>query len=382
MSNSSSATEITVSVELAERRYPIHIGLGTLGRLPSRVRELFQENRHAVFIYDENIKPIVDSLLSDFAKEEFRSTLLPVASGEKSKSVSVLDALWQQMLEEHADRGSVVIAVGGGVVGDLAGFAAATFARGLPLIQVPTTLLSQVDSSVGGKTAINLPGAKNIVGAFWQPSLVAIDIETLSTLPEREFLSGLGEVVKYGMILLPELLQFLEQNTDAILARDAKALTHIISESCRAKAMVVTEDERETSGRRAILNYGHTFAHAIESLVGYGVLLHGEAVAIGMHLAAKLAERLGRIDSQLVERQATLLERLHLPLALPATHQNKSLPPLSAEDFWRVMKRDKKVEHGQLRFILPSRLGHVELVRNVPEAEVSELLRAVLADGS
>ena len=250
------------------------------------------------------------------------------------------------------------MALGGGVVGDLAGFMAATFARGIPLIQIPTTLLSQVDSSVGGKTGINLPGAKNIVGAFWQPSSVIIDLDTLQTLPDREFRSGLAEIVKYGVILLPDLFDYLETNAQKILAKDSDCLMHIIAESCRAKALVVQEDERETSGRRAILNYGHTFAHALESASGYGVLLHGEAVAIGMHMAALLAHALGRVDAVFVERQRALLQAFDLPIANPG---------LPATELWQIMQHDKKVEHGKLRFVLPNRLGNVEVVPGVEQ---------------
>ncbi|MEM7476183.1 MAG: 3-dehydroquinate synthase, partial [Planctomycetota bacterium] len=282
--------------------------------------------------------------------------------------VAEAEKIWNEMLSAHTDRGSAVIAVGGGVVGDLAGFMAATFARGIPLVQIPTTLLSQVDSSVGGKTGINLPGAKNIVGAFWQPSIVLIDSKTLSSLPEREYISGLAEVAKYGVILLPELFEYLEEKHEAVLAKDPGALEHIILESCRAKAQVVKEDERETSGLRAILNYGHTFAHALESITGYGTLLHGEAVAIGMHMAANMAEKMGRIESALVNRQQNLLQKLQLPT------QFLDADP---EAMWQVMQHDKKVEHGKLRFILPTKLGHVELVDGVEkDVATSSILAA------
>ncbi|MEZ6134726.1 MAG: 3-dehydroquinate synthase [Pirellulaceae bacterium] len=346
----------TVHVELLERAYPIHIGSGLTANVPQWLREEFPRARHAVLIADENVQYVTDTVQKGLVDSDMRCTLAPVPSGEASKSVQMAEQLWQRMLAEHTDRGSLVIAIGGGVVGDLAGFMAATFARGLPLVQIPTTLLSQVDSSVGGKTGINLPGAKNIVGAFWQPSLVAIDTATLNTLPRREFVSGLAEVVKYGMILLPDLFEYLEQNVDAIVNKQPAAIAHIVAESCKAKAAVVRDDERETTGRRAILNYGHTFAHAYESVSGYGTLLHGEAVAIGMHQAALLAERLGRIDRALVERQERLLHAFELPT---------SFGDADPDALWAVMQHDKKVEHGTLRFVLPSRLGHVELVSAV-----------------
>jgi 3-dehydroquinate synthase len=235
----------------------------------------------------------------------------------------------------------------------------------LPLIQIPTTLLSQVDSSVGGKTGINLPAAKNMVGAFWQPSLVVIDTETLTSLPKRELVSGLAEVVKYGIILKPELFAYLEHNVQSILHMDAGAITHIVAESCQAKADVVSQDERETTGLRAILNYGHTFGHALEAASGYGTFLHGEAVAVGMHLAALTAQRMRRVDEAFVVRQRTLLENLQLPVHF------KGLEP---QRLWELMQHDKKVQHGALRFILPDRLGHVELVSDVPRELVLEVL--------
>ena len=252
---------------------------------------------------------------------------------------------------------SIVVALGGGVIGDLAGFAAATYGRGIPFVQVPTTLLAQVDSSVGGKTGINLPAAKNMVGAFWQPAGVLIDIETLFTLPEREYFAGMAEVVKYGMILDEAFLAYLEGQVEAVHAREPDVLQEIVAKCCRYKADVVEADEREETGRRAILNYGHTFCHAIESVAGYGEFLHGEAVSIGMLCASRLAELLGRVDRAVTERQHRLLSQLKLPV---------DVPDLDREQLLNVMQRDKKVEHGKLRFVLPSRIGHVELVGDVP----------------
>ena len=268
------------------------------------------------------------------------------------------DRLMQWMLSAHCDRKSVLIAVGGGVVGDLAGFVAASFTRGIRFVQVPTTLLAMVDSSVGGKTGINLPGAKNMVGAFWQPELVLIDTDVLTTLPDRSYLSGLAEVVKYGVIEDAEFFAWLERNAPNLVTRVPEAIRHAIHVSCETKAQVVGQDERETSGRRAILNYGHTFAHAMEATAGYGTLLHGEAVSIGMQMAMRLAIKLGRVDEELLKRQTALLAACKLPTTFSAADPERMLP---------VMMKDKKVAHGQLRFILPSELGHVELIDNVPE---------------
>jgi len=251
--------------------------------------------------------------------------------------------------------------VGGGVVGDLAGFAAATFARGLAFVQVPTTLLAQVDSSVGGKVGINLPQAKNIVGAFWQPAGVIIDLDVLATLPDREYRSGLAEVVKYGVILDAEFFAYLEAHVDELQVREPQVLEHIITRSCQLKAAIVEKDEREETGLRVILNYGHTFCHAIETVTGYGRYLHGEAVAIGMICASRLAERLGRITIQVTKRQKKLLERLSLPTSI------EGLDPAS---LLSAMQHDKKSQDGRLRFVLPSRIGEVKLVDNVEVGDV------------
>lgn len=337
-----------------------------VGRMMNSLPESCGRSRHAVLVSDENVVETLSSpIQTELQRHGCRTTAIVVPSGEKSKCIAEASRIWQLMLEDFTDRGSMVWAIGGGVVGDLAGFVAATFARGLPLVQIPTTLLSQVDSSVGGKTAVNLPNAKNIVGVFWQPSLVLIDIDSLQTLPRREFVSGLAEVVKYAMILQPDFLEYLEQHSQAILELEKPQITEIIARSCRAKASVVERDERETTGLRAILNYGHTFAHALESASGYGRLLHGEAVSIGMHLAAKLAQHLGRVDETFVDRQQRLLGRFELPT---------SCQGFDAEELWLLMQHDKKVEHGKLRFVLPSRVGHVELVNGVTKSQVLSVL--------
>lgn len=353
-----------VRVNLGERSYDIAIGSGILansGAFAIARRKI----SHAILIADEAVAnthaaAVAVSLQATGARVD----VLTVPSGEASKNISVAEGLWNKLIELRADRKSVVFAVGGGVIGDLAGFVAATFTRGLDFFQVPTTLLAQVDSSVGGKTGVNLPRAKNMVGAFAQPAGVIIDTDTLGTLPDREYISGLAEVVKYGVILDAEFFAYLEQTVAALNARDPAALAHIIARSCRLKADVVERDERETTGLRAILNYGHTFCHAIEATAGYGRFLHGEAVSIGMHCAAILAEQIKMIGPELRPRQAALLAKLRLPVALPR------LPELQDEALLAAMRLDKKVEHGALRFILPRCLGSVELVPGVPEAAV------------
>jgi 3-dehydroquinate synthase len=269
-----------------------------------------------------------------------------------------------------ADRKSMVIAVGGGVVGDLAGFIAATYARGLTFVQIPTTLLAQVDSSVGGKVGINLPAAKNIVGAFWQPAGVLIDLDCLRTLPQREYVSGLAEVVKYGVSLDQDFFDFLEKNKAGLLARDPQVLEHVVARSCQLKASIVEQDEREQTGRRAVLNYGHTFCHAIETTTGYDRFLHGEAVAIGMVCAAGLAQRLGRFSVEASRRQTALLEALQLPTRASG---------LDVEQMLAAMQHDKKAEYGQLRFVLPTQLGQADVVGGIPLPVVREAINDCLA---
>jgi 3-dehydroquinate synthase len=350
-----------VHVNLGERSYDIAIGTGTLKQAGPFALARGHISQ-AIVVTDTNVQtPHADTVASSLADMGVDVEVLVAPAGEESKSVEVADELWRQMLDAGADRKSWVVAVGGGVVGDLAGFVAATFARGLKFLQIPTTLLADVDSSVGGKVGINLPAAKNMVGAFWQPAGVVIDTDVLATLPDREYRSGLAEVVKYGVILDAEFFEYLERHVDALNQRDAETLEHVIARSCRLKADVVERDEREENGLRAVLNYGHTFAHAIEAVAGYGEFLHGEAVSIGMHCAARLAARMGRIDEAFVERQQKLLAALQLPVTVPA---------LDVEALMSAMQRDKKVEHGRLRFVLPTRLGHVELVGGVAPADV------------
>lgn len=356
---------LSVHVQLSERSYEIAIGTGNLTDVGAILGRLCKFT-HAVVITDTNVaqfhaRRVANSLGGMGARIDEEV----IEAGEASKSVANANRLWQQLLQHKADRKSVVVAVGGGVIGDLAGFVAATYARGLAFFQVPTTLLAHVDSSVGGKVGVNLPNAKNMVGAFWQPLGVLIDTAALDTLPDREYRAGLAEVVKYGVILDAEFFTYLEEHAADLNARRPDVLRYVIARCCRLKADVVERDERETTGLRAVLNYGHTFAHAIEAEAGYGEFLHGEAVSIGMLAASQLAERLGRVDRRLTERQRELLQQLGLPVTMPA---------LAPDVLLAAMRLDKKVAHGRLRFVLPTRMGHVELVADVPEDEVLAVL--------
>jgi 3-dehydroquinate synthase len=321
----------------------------------------------AVLITDVRVdrfhaQPVAKSLVAAGVKVDS----LVVDSGEKTKCIAEADRLWNKLLALGVDRKTLIVAIGGGVVGDLAGFVAATYARGLHFAQVPTTLLAQVDSSVGGKVGVNLPHAKNMVGAFWQPAAVLIDTQTLQTLPDREYRSGLAEVAKYGVILDAEFFSRLERDAPALIYRRHDVLQQVIARCCRLKADVVEADEREETGLRSVLNYGHTYAHAFEAVAGYGELLHGEAVSIGMMCAARLAQRLKRVDAAFVSRQRTLLMALGLPV---------TTPDLDADKLLEAMQHDKKTSSGQLRFVLPSKMGHVELVGGIDPSDVRAALR-------
>lgn len=356
-----------VHIRLAERSYDIQVGAGTLDDVGSWLAALCPLT-HVVAITDANVEQLHATRCAEsLAETGAEVDLLVVDAGEETKCTHVADQLWQEMLSTGADRSTVVVAIGGGVVGDLAGFIAATYARGLPLAQVPTTLLAQVDSSVGGKVGVNLPGAKNMVGAFWQPRGVLIDTEVLGTLPAREYAAGLAEVVKYGVILDAEFFTYLETHVEELNRREAEVLGHVVARCCRLKANIVENDERETSGLRAVLNYGHTFGHAIEAETGYERFLHGEAVAIGMLCASRLAERLGRVDAAFTDRQRQLLQALGLPV---------EVPNLDRQVLLDAMQRDKKVSHGRLRFVLPRAMGQVELVGDVPPDAVIAALNA------
>lgn len=350
----------------ADRSYDIVCGSGILASIGPRITAA--GGRRAVIVTDAAVAEThAAAVAKSLASASIDAATVVVPSGETSKSLASLGRLWDEFARLAVDRVTHIVAVGGGVVGDLAGFAAATFARGIPVWQVPTTLVAQVDSAIGGKTGINLSGGKNLVGAFWQPRGVLADIATLATLPDREYRSGLAEVVKYGMILDAAFFAWLEDSAAALVGRTEEALAHAVERSAALKAEVVERDERELTGLRAVLNYGHTFGHAYETASGYGTLLHGEAVAIGMDRAARLAERLGRIGGDVVARQTALLDRL----ALPTTPPPGLVDP---EPLIAIMRRDKKSVAGRLRFVLPDRIGHVELVDGVPENVVREVL--------
>ncbi|HUE72744.1 MAG TPA: 3-dehydroquinate synthase [Pirellulaceae bacterium] len=354
-----------VRVNLAERSYDIAIGRGLIAACGSLLKE-WAPAQHAVVITDDRVRALhADAVLSALAGSGIRADLLVVPAGEPSKCLAEAERLWNRLVEQRADRKTVIVAVGGGVVGDLAGFVAATFARGLAFVQVPTSVIAQVDSSVGGKVGINLPLAKNMVGCFWQPSGVVIDTAALDTLPEREYLSGLAEVVKYGVILDAGFFAIVERQVPAVRARKPEVLAQLIERSCQLKAQIVEQDEREETGLRAVLNYGHTFGHAIETVAGYGRYLHGEAVSIGMVCAANLARRLGRIDASLAKRQQDLLSALGLPVQIAG---------LDPDELLAAMQRDKKAEQGNLKFVLPSRLGHVESVGQIDPSLVRQVL--------
>ncbi len=364
-----------VHVNLADRSYDIVVASGELPQAArmieswSQVRQHKSGSRSALVVTDVNVlETHAGQVVRSLREAGWRCEVEALPAGETTKSLEQANRLYDRLIDLQADRHTLVVAVGGGVIGDLAGFVAATYARGIPFVQIPTTLLSQVDSSVGGKVGVNHPRAKNMIGAFYQPLGVLIDTSLLETLPDREYRAGLAEVVKYGVILDASFFEYLETHVAELNRRIPEVLRHVVARSCRLKADVVEHDEFERTGLRAVLNYGHTFAHAFEALCGYGELLHGEAVAIGMVYASRLADRLGRIPVELTTRQEQLLRRLSLPVRLP---HPKALP---IDSLLGRMQLDKKTVGGQLRFVLPSRLGHVELVDGVPPAEVTTVI--------
>jgi 3-dehydroquinate synthase len=360
---------LTVRVQLGARSYDIAVtsddraGLGPFARQRS-------SGSLVHVVTDQHVRGHAEAAAAALESAGFRvgTTVLP--AGEAQKALPVAAELYDYLAEAHADRKTLVAAVGGGVIGDLAGFVAATFNRGLPLLMVPTTLLAMVDSSVGGKVGVNHPKAKNLIGAFHQPVGVWIDTAVLATLPDREYISGLAEVAKYGVILDPELYAYLEGYPDEIRERRPEVIRHLVARSCRLKADVVEKDEREETGLRAILNFGHTFAHAFETVAGYGTLLHGEAVAAGMVCASRLAERRGLVGDDFTLR----LQRLLVRLRLPGKPERYPVEPLLA-----TMRSDKKAVAGRLRFVLPRRLGEVALFDDVPEADVRQVLEEFCA---
>ncbi len=372
------AAEQTVCVSLGPRTYEILIGSGVLGRTAEtiwrwQIQHLGKPPAKplGLIVTDEHVAatPHTTAVAENLLQAGWRCETCVLPPGETSKSLDVIRQVYDRLIDLQADRKTTVIAVGGGVVGDAAGFVASTYSRGVPFVQIPTTLLADVDSSVGGKVGVNHPRAKNMIGAFYQPFGVLIDTDALATLPDREYRSGLAEVVKYGVILDAEFYAELERDSDALNRRDSAVLSRVIARCCRLKADIVEKDEFERTGLRSALNYGHTFAHAFEALAGYGELLHGEAVAIGMLCASRLAARRGLIGNDVTERQRKLLSNLKLPIDVP-----EKLLANPGEILSR-MQLDKKTESGILRFVLPIRMGHVELIAGVPDADVLAALR-------
>lgn len=362
MSSVSIAAPERVGIDLGERSYPIVIGPGLIAD-PANYADL-PASATALVVTNTTVAPLYAQAVRDALAQRFRSVrVLELPDGEAHKNWETLNLVFDALLAHGADRKTVLFALGGGVVGDMTGFAAASYMRGVPFVQLPTTLLAQVDSSVGGKTAINHPLGKNMIGAFYQPQLVLCDLDTLQTLPQREIAAGLAEIIKYGPIADMAFLDWIEAKIEALVARNAPALAHAVRRSCEIKAAVVGQDERE-AGLRAILNFGHTFGHAIESGLGYGEWLHGEAVGCGMVMAAHLSEKLGGVDAAFVRRLTALIERAGLPVRAP---------DLGAERYLSLMRVDKKSEAGEIRFVVIDRPGSA-VMRPAPDALVREVL--------
>lgn len=349
-------------VDLDERSYPIHIGPGLLGK-PNLLRQ-YIPGRTALVVTNTTVGPLYRARL-DEALEGLRHATVTLPDGEAYKNMQTLGVILDALMENRFDRNTTVIALGGGVVGDIAGFAAACYQRGVHFIQIPTTLLAQVDSSVGGKTGVNHPGGKNMIGAFHQPRCVIADTDTLNTLPDRELSAGLAEVIKYGLIRERAFLDWIETHMSSLRARDPDTLATAIETSCRIKADIVGKDERE-SGLRALLNLGHTFGHAIENAMGYGEWLHGEAVGAGLCMAAGFSQRLGWLNETDVARVNRLVAAAGLPTHAPAE--------LDAEGFLQRMGIDKKVQDGKLRLVLMKALGESVLTDDFPLQRLHEFL--------
>ncbi|KLN66919.1 3-dehydroquinate synthase [Vibrio sp. VPAP30] len=353
-----------ITVSLDERSYPISIGAGLFND-PAHLSFLSAKQK-VVVISNVTVAPLyADKILSLLEQLGCEASVLELPDGEQYKSLETFNTIMSYLLEGSYARDVVVVALGGGVIGDLVGFAAACYQRGVDFVQIPTTLLSQVDSSVGGKTAVNHKLGKNMIGAFYQPKAVVIDTDCLKTLPQREFAAGISEVIKYGIIYDQDFFVWLEENLDKLYQLDEQALTYAIARCCEIKAEVVAQDEKE-SGIRALLNLGHTFGHAIEAELGYGNWLHGEAVSAGTVMAAKAAQLQGLINEQQVERIISILKRAQLPVQTPET--------MSYADFIKHMMRDKKVLAGELRLVLPTSIGTADVVKGVPESVIEQAI--------
>jgi 3-dehydroquinate synthase len=356
----------TIDVSLGSRSYQIKIGTGLLGRLGAECAALGL-GRRCVIISDLNVAPRYGTTARQALRRAgFQCALLTVPAGETAKDLKTVRACYDQLAALRLERKSFLIALGGGVVGDLAGFVAATYLRGIAFVQAPTTLLAQVDSSVGGKVGVNLKAGKNLVGAFYQPRLVLCALETLASLPEREFRAGLAEVIKYGIICDARLFGRLERDLPALIRRQPAALSAVVARCCQIKAEVVRQDETE-SGLRAILNFGHTLGHALEAVSHYGKYLHGEAIAIGQAAAARLSARQLGLPQTQAARIKTLLERAGLPTQVSLTSRQR-------EKLLSAMKLDKKVSGGQMKFVLARQIGEARFGQNVPAATIEQIL--------
>ncbi len=358
----------SVSIALGDRSYPITIGSHLLGN--SQTYSTLPKANTAFIVSNTTVAPLYAQQLASALAGHYKVVhQITLPDGEEHKTWETLNLIFDALLSHGCDRKTVLFALGGGVVGDMTGFAAASFMRGVPFVQVPTTLLAQVDSSVGGKTGINHPQGKNMIGAFYQPLMVVCDLNTLQTLPDRELSAGLGEIIKYGPIADAQFLDWIEQNLPRLLARDAAALAHAVKRSCEIKAWVVGQDERE-SGLRAILNFGHTFGHAIEAGLGYGAWLHGEAVGCGMVMAAHLSQRLGLVDAAFVARLTALIHNAGLPVKGPILDAGDN-----AGRYLALMRLDKKSEAGEIRFVVIDGMAKA-VVHSAPDAMVREVIDA------
>lgn len=366
------AKDIACLVETATQSYPVFVGYGLLDKLGEKMRQAALSGT-ATIISDKNVFSLYGSKVVGILKDAgFVVNSFVVPPGEETKNMDYAIKIYDFLVEHRAERDDIIIALGGGMVGDLAGFVAATFLRGMFWVQVPTSLVAMVDASIGGKVGVNHPEGKNLIGAFYQPNLVLADCQTLTTLPQRELISGWAEVIKHGMILDEEFVQFLESNVNRLTKLEPELLTRAIARSAAIKAQVVNQDEKEREGKRTILNYGHTIAHGLEAATQYKRFLHGEAVAIGMMGAAKLSQRLGLLPSAAVERQQALLQKFGLPTSLPAKRSNLKL---SLAGVTRAMELDKKVKEKAIRWVLLQDIGRTVIRSDVPQKEVLAVLQ-------
>lgn len=356
----------TLTVSLADRSYPIHIGNGLLGQVDLILPHL--KRKQVAIVSNTTVAPLYMQAIAQPLRDAGVSVIeIILPDGEAYKNNETLQTIYDHLLQNRCERNTTLIALGGGVIGDLTGYAAATYLRGVPFIQVPTTLLSQVDSSVGGKTGINHPLGKNMIGAFYQPKLVLADIETLKTLPQRELSAGVAEVIKYGLIRDADFFDWLETNMSALMALDPAVASYAIYRSCQNKAEVVAADEHE-QGERALLNLGHTFGHAIENAMGYGVWLHGEAVATGTVMAADLSQRMGWLNDAQITRIKTIMQAAKLPI---------EAPDLGSEEYLRLMQLDKKVSDGRIRLILQQDIGKAVITADYDADKLKQTLSLV-----